>query len=95
MQTIIIIIIVPCFTFFLYIYYTKFTFILYIVRDHISFINEMKVLIQSDELAKDVASAESLLERHQEHKVSNTLLRCKELLDFLAKCSLCFVHHEM
>jgi len=29
----------------------------------------MKVLIQSDELAKDVASAESLLERHQEHKV--------------------------
>ena len=40
-------------------------------RDHISFINEMKVLIQSDELAKDVASAESLLERHQEHKVSN------------------------
>lgn len=55
----------------------------------------MKVLIQSDELAKDVASAESLLERHQEHKVSNTLLRCKELLDFLAKCSLCFVHHEM
>lgn len=39
-------------------------------RDHISFINEMKVLIQSDELAKDVASAESLLERHQEHKVN-------------------------
>ena len=33
----------------------------------------MKVLIQSDELAKDVASAESLLERHQEHKVINTL----------------------
>lgn len=55
----------------------------------------MKVLIQSDELAKDVASAESLLERHQEHKVSNTLLRCKELLYFLAKCSLCFVCHEM
>lgn len=40
-------------------------------RDHISFISEMKVLIQSDELAKDVASAESLLERHQEHKVLN------------------------
>lgn len=94
MQTIIIIIIVPCFTFFLYILYQVY-FILYIVRDHISFINEMKVLIQSDELAKDVASAESLLERHQEHKVSNTLLRCKELLDFLAKCSLCFVCHEM
>ena len=38
-------------------------------RDHISFVNEMKVLIESDELAKDVAGAEALLERHQEHKV--------------------------
>lgn len=41
----------------------------------------MKVLIQSDELAKDVASAESLLERHQEHKVrklySLWILFCK------------------
>ena len=63
-------IIMPCFAL---IYYTKLTFILCFVRDHISFINEMKVLIQSDELAKDVASAESLFERHQEHKVSNTL----------------------
>lgn len=45
-------------------------FSVYHIRDHISFINEMKVLIQSDELAKDVASAESLLERHQEHKVN-------------------------
>lgn len=45
-------------------------FSVYHIRDHISFINEMKVLIQSDELAKDVASAESLLERHQEHKVT-------------------------
>jgi hypothetical protein len=34
-----------------------------------SFINEMKVLIVSDELAKDVAGAEALLEHHQEHKV--------------------------
>lgn len=34
-----------------------------------SFISEMKVLIQSDELAKDVAGAEALLEHHQEHKV--------------------------
>ena len=71
-------IIMPCFAL---IYYTKLTFILCFVRDHISFINEMKVLIQSDELAKDVASAESLLERHQEHKVSNTPLGCKKLLD--------------
>ena len=38
-------------------------------RDHISFINEMTVLIQADELAKDVAGAEALLDRHNEHKV--------------------------
>ncbi|XP_048586984.1 spectrin alpha chain, non-erythrocytic 1 isoform X2 [Nematostella vectensis] len=37
-------------------------------RDHMSFINEMKVLIMADELAKDVAGGEALLERHQEHK---------------------------
>lgn len=42
----------------------------YFFRDHMSFISEMKVLIQSDELAKDVAGAEALLEHHQEHKVS-------------------------
>ena len=30
----------------------------------------MKVLIESDELAKDVAGAEALLERHLENKVS-------------------------
>ena len=35
-----------------------------------TFISEMTVLISSDELAKDVAGAESLLERHQEHKVN-------------------------
>lgn len=29
----------------------------------------MKSIIQADELAKDVAGAEALLERHQEHKV--------------------------
>lgn len=29
----------------------------------------MKAIIQADELAKDVAGAEALLERHQEHKV--------------------------
>lgn len=28
----------------------------------------MKAIIQADELAKDVAGAEALLERHQEHK---------------------------
>ena len=29
----------------------------------------MKAIISADELAKDVAGAEALLERHQEHKV--------------------------
>ncbi|XP_070531768.1 spectrin alpha chain, non-erythrocytic 1-like isoform X3 [Ptychodera flava] len=37
-------------------------------RDLISWINDMKALITADELAKDVAGAEALLERHQEHK---------------------------
>ena len=29
----------------------------------------MKAIIAADELAKDVAGAEALLERHQEHRV--------------------------
>jgi hypothetical protein len=29
----------------------------------------MKTLIETDEVAKDVAGAEMLIERHQEHKV--------------------------
>lgn len=33
----------------------------------------MKAIISADELAKDVAGAEALLERHQEHKVSRTI----------------------
>lgn len=37
-------------------------------RDLISWINGMKAIISADELAKDVAGAEALLERHQEHK---------------------------
>lgn len=37
-------------------------------RDLISWIHEMKAVIAADELAKDVAGAEALLERHQEHK---------------------------
>nr|CAD7598155.1 unnamed protein product [Timema genevievae] len=37
-------------------------------RDLISWINDMKAIISADELAKDVAGAEALLERHQEHK---------------------------
>jgi hypothetical protein len=31
----------------------------------------MKAIISADELAKDVAGAEALLERHQEHRVSD------------------------
>lgn len=37
-------------------------------RDLISWINHMKAVISADELAKDVAGAEALLESHQEHK---------------------------
>lgn len=42
-------------------------------RDLISWINDMKAIISADELAKDVAGAEALLERHQEHKVNPTI----------------------
>jgi len=37
-------------------------------RDLMSWINSMKGLIESDELAIDVTGAEALLERHQEHR---------------------------
>ncbi|XP_046383507.1 spectrin alpha chain [Ischnura elegans] len=37
-------------------------------RDLVSWINDTKAIISADELAKDVAGAEALLERHQEHK---------------------------
>ncbi|XP_044730361.1 spectrin alpha chain isoform X3 [Chrysoperla carnea] len=37
-------------------------------RDLVSWINDMKNIISADELAKDVAGAEALLERHQEHR---------------------------
>lgn len=35
-----------------------------------SWMSDMQTIISADELAKDVAGAEALLERHQEHKVS-------------------------
>ena len=38
-------------------------------RDLPSWGTEMKALINADELANDVAGAEALLDRHQEHKV--------------------------
>ncbi|XP_030853592.1 spectrin alpha chain, non-erythrocytic 1 isoform X3 [Strongylocentrotus purpuratus] len=37
-------------------------------RDTIAWTNDMKNIINADELAKDVPSAEALMERHQEHK---------------------------
>jgi len=37
-------------------------------RDLVSWIHDMKAIIAADELAKDVAGAEALLERHQEHR---------------------------
>lgn len=38
-------------------------------RDLMSWISDMKAIISADELARDVAGAEALLERHHEHKV--------------------------
>lgn len=37
-------------------------------RDLVSWIHDMKAIISADDLAKDVAGAEALLERHQEHR---------------------------
>ncbi|KOC66045.1 Spectrin alpha chain [Habropoda laboriosa] len=37
-------------------------------RDLVSWMNDMRAIISADELAKDVAGAEALVERHQEHK---------------------------
>lgn len=39
-------------------------------RDLSSWVTEMQALINADELANDVAGAEALLDRHQEHKVA-------------------------
>ena len=43
-------------------------------RDLVSWIHDMKTIISADELAKDVAGAEALLERHQEHKVGRKII---------------------
>jgi hypothetical protein len=40
----------------------------------------MKAIISADELAKDVAGAEALLERHQEHKVNLLIIIIIHLL---------------
>ena len=39
-------------------------------RDLVSWMHDMKAIISADDLAKDVAGAEALLDRHQEHKVN-------------------------
>ena len=51
-------------------------------RDLISWINDTKAVISADELAKDVAGAEALLERHQEHRVSAHSLSIRRSLIF-------------
>jgi len=43
-------------------------------RDLISWIHDMKTIISANDLAKDVTGAESLLEKHQEHKVDSISL---------------------
>lgn len=45
-------------------------FIFFVHSDYSSFVDEMMGLISNNELGKDVASAEALLERHSERKVS-------------------------
>jgi spectrin alpha len=38
------------------------------IRTSLSWISDMKALVSADELAKDVAGADALLQRHQEHR---------------------------
>lgn len=42
-------------------------------RDLVSWVHDMKNIISADDLAKDVAGAEALVERHNEHKVTVTV----------------------
>lgn len=44
-------------------------------RDLVSWVQDMKNIISADDLAKDVAGAEALVDRHNEHKVSCVSLR--------------------
>lgn len=53
-------------------------------RDLTSWVTEMKALINADELANDVAGAEALLDRHQEHKVTSP--RSSRSEDIHLKC---------
>lgn len=51
-------------------------------RDLVSWIHDMRAIISADDLAKDVAGAEALLERHQEHKASIPLVICSLVQTF-------------
>uniref|UniRef100_A0A8C0M902 Spectrin alpha chain, non-erythrocytic 1 n=1 Tax=Canis lupus familiaris TaxID=9615 RepID=A0A8C0M902_CANLF len=46
----------------------NYSFVGLVARDLMSWINGIRGLVSSDELAKDVTGAEALLERHQEHR---------------------------
>jgi spectrin alpha len=37
-------------------------------RDHLNWINSMRSLVSSEELARDIAGAEALIQRHKEHR---------------------------
>ena len=43
-----------------------------------SWVNEMRALVSADELARDVAGAEALLQRHRERKVRSGKERGEE-----------------
>ncbi|VDN25883.1 unnamed protein product [Gongylonema pulchrum] len=49
-------------------------------RDLCSWINDMKAVISADELAKDVAGAEALLESHQEHRAETWMTKQEAFL---------------
>ena len=57
-----------------------------------SWVSDTKTIISADELAKDVAGAEALLERHQEHKVwlsgSHSQSRITETRSVKCQCTI-------
>ena len=55
-------------------------------RDLVSWIHDMKAIVSADELAKDVAGAEALLERHQEHKVGSGMGRARAGFVLTGRC---------
>lgn len=57
-------------------------------RDLISWIHDTRAVIGADELAKDVAGAEALVERHHEHKGeidarADSFKACLQVTDWL------------